>query len=330
MSRRLFRNLVCTAAFALALGGPLNGQPAKAPLAAVDETSDAFAFERDKASRLTVPVSIDGKGPYRFLVDTGAERTVISSELAEELSLGAGATARMHSMTEVGNVETVIIPRLKVSTKTTKGIHAPALSRYHLGAEGMLGIDSLQSQQVLFDFVKDTMTVSTARRLPESNDAGVIVVTARSRFGRLILADARADGQKVWVIIDTGSQVTIGNKALRSKLAKSNRLGVTRPIEIMSVTGGRVTGDYTKISGLVMGGVTLTDMPIAFAEVHPFKKLGLSDRPALLLGMDALRAFDRVSIDFANRKVRFVLPDALNRAADTRMAALDPAARAAR
>ena len=32
---------------------------------------------------------------------------------------------------------------------------------------------------------------------------------------------------------------------------------------------------------------SLTDMPIAFADVHPFKKLGLTDRPALLLGMDA-------------------------------------------
>jgi predicted aspartyl protease len=330
MSRQLLRNLICTVAFALALGGPLKGQPAEAPPADSDEASDAFAFERDKASRLTVPVSIDGRGPYRFLVDTGAERTVISTELAEELSLGAGTSTRMHSMTEVGDVETVIIPRLKVSTKTTKGIHAPALSRYHLGAEGMLGIDSLQSQQVLFDFVKDTMTVSPARRITEIRRAGTIVVTARSRFGRLILADARADGEKVWVIIDTGSQVTIGNKALRSRLAKSRRLGVTTPVEIVSVTGGKMMGDYTKISGLVLGGVTLTDMPIAFAEVHPFKKLGLENQPALLLGMDALKAFDRVSIDFANRRVRFVLPDAFNRAANMRMAALDPAARAAR
>lgn len=329
MTRRLFRNLICASALGLTAGGPLSGQsvvapPAvEAPAAAAQDVADNFAFEKEKNDRLTVPVSIDGKGPYRFLVDTGAERTVISEELARELSLGAGADARMHTMSGVGNVETVIIPKLRVSARTVKGINAPALSRYHLGAEGMLGVDSLQSQRVLFDFVKKNMTISPSRLEEEHYDGDTIVVTARSKFGRLILADARADGQKVWVIIDTGSQVSVGNEALRRKLAKKKRLAPTTPIELVSVTGGIVPADYTKISGLVMGGVTLTDMPIAFADVHPFRKLGLTDKPAMLLGMDALGVFDRVSVDFANRRVRFSVPDAMSRD-QTRLAGLKP------
>ena len=49
-------------------------------------------------------------------------------------------------------------------------------------------------------------------------------------------------------------------------------------------------------------------MPVAFADVHPFHKLGLADQPAILLGMDVLAHFDQVTIDFANRDVGFVLP----------------------
>ena len=49
-------------------------------------------------------------------------------------------------------------------------------------------------------------------------------------------------------------------------------------------------------------------MFIAFADASGFKALGLSDRPALLLGMNVMRAFDRVSIDFAQRRVRFTFP----------------------
>ena len=319
MTQRRFRNLIGAAALALAAGSPLNGQAAEnlpstqtATPAEAQDVADNFAFEKAKGDRLTVPVSIDGKGPYRFLVDTGAERTVISEELARELSLGAGADARMHTMSGVGNVDTVIIPKLKVSARTVKGINAPALSRYHLGAEGMLGVDSLQSQRVLFDFVKNSMTISPSRVEEEHYDGDTIVVTARSKFGRLILADARADGQKVWVIIDTGSQVTIGNEALRRKLSKKKRLPPTVPIQLVSVTGGTVQADYTRISGLIMGGVTLTDMPIAFTDAHPFRKLGLTDKPAMLLGMDALGVFDRVTVDFANRRVRFSVPDAVN------------------
>jgi hypothetical protein len=46
-----------------------------------------------------------------------------------------------------------------------------------------------------------------------------------------------------------------------------------------------------------------------FADAHPFKRFDLLKRPAMLLGMDTLRAFRRVSVDFAARKVRFLLPD---------------------
>jgi hypothetical protein len=49
-------------------------------------------------------------------------------------------------------------------------------------------------------------------------------------------------------------------------------------------------------------------MPVAITDSEVFRRLGLEDKPALLLGMDVLRSFERVSVDFANRKVRFRLP----------------------
>ena len=60
---------------------------------------------------------------------------------------------------------------------------------------------------------------------------------------------------------------------------------------------------------LNVGGVTMKDLPIVFADSHAFKRLGLDSRPALLLGMNALRSFDKVSIDFAKKKLRVVLPE---------------------
>ena len=54
-------------------------------------------------------------------------------------------------------------------------------------------------------------------------------------------------------------------------------------------------------------------MPIAFAETPPFARFGLGKGPALMLGMDALRSFRRVEIDFANRQIRFIVPEATTR-----------------
>jgi hypothetical protein len=122
------------------------------------------------------------------------------------------------------------------------------------------------------------------------------------------------------VIIDTGAQVTVGNSALRRKLERKGRLGEIYPIALLSVTGGRVMADQTATKRMQLGGVEINDMPIAFADVHPFKKLDLMDRPAILLGMDVLRLFERISVDFANRKVRLLAPPRSQRDSATRYA----------
>jgi predicted aspartyl protease len=273
---------------------------------------------------MTVPVSIDGRGPYRFVVDTGAERTVIARELANDLALSAGRTVQVHSMSEVSNIRTVLIPHLEVGGRKVKGVQAPTLSRRDLGAEGMLGVDSLKSRRVLFDFVRGEMSISLSRKREEKWAEGSIVVRGRRHFGQLVLVDASVDGQKVWVILDTGSQVTLGNSALRRKLEAKGQLGPVEPIGVTSVTGGRIVADQAVVARLRVGGMDIKRMPIAFADVHPFRKLELLDRPALLLGMDALRLFDRVSVDFANRQVRMLARPQSSLESGTQLARLVP------
>ena len=296
--------------------------PPVAPEAAAagqGETGFALGIGSDAAQRMTVPVSIGGKGPYRFIIDTGAERTVIARELAQDLGLDASGKARVHSMTEVSDIATVRIPGLKVGEKQVGAINAPALLRQNLGAEGMLGVDSLQKQRVSFDFGRRAMTVVNATRHEEAWASDAIVVTGKSRFGHLVLVDASLDGEKVWVIVDTGAQVTVGNRVLRARLEQRHRLGPVIPIEMVSVTGGRMAAEQGHARVFHLGDAEIRDMPIAFADAHPFKKLGLTDRPAILLGMDTLRLFARVSVDFGNRRVRLLMPGRSN--LDVRMAA---------
>lgn len=283
-------------------------QPAPAPDAA-EEAHSTIGLGTDAVDRMTVPVSIGDKGPYHFVVDTGAERTVISRELAGELGLNAGPSARLHTMTGENSVGTVIIPSLGVSRDRMTDVRAPALARANLGAVGMLGLDSLKKARVLLDFRQQTMTIVPSDVPLGRRDPDEIVVTAKSRFGQLILTDAEANGHRASVIVDTGSQISIGNEALRRKLMGKRLKGPPQTIELISVTGESMLAQYMFVSEIKIGGVTLTDLPIAFAEVHPFRKLGLNRKPALMLGMNGLRAFDRVSVDFANRKIRFLIPE---------------------
>ncbi len=325
--RSVLKTWLATAALLTPVAIAAWNQPAE-PVEPADPAAYDVGIGEDQRSRMTVPISIAGKGPYPFLIDTGAERTVISAELARELGLNVGRRTRVHSMSGVGEVATVIIPQLQVSKKEVTGIHAPALKEVHIGASGMLGIDSLQAQRILFDFQQQKMTVAPSRTPERVRDPeDTIVVTARNRLGRLVLVDARMDGEKIMMVLDTGSEVTIGNAALRKKLIAKRKIGPTQPIRLISVTGAAMSADYTQARHIRLGGIMIKDMPIAFADVHPFKQLDLHDRPAILLGMDALRLFDRVSVDFANRKVRFFSPGIGRRGGASRLAMQAPSQR---
>ena len=283
--------------------------PTPAPPTAPDEL---LAFN-DNGSRMTVPVTIGASGPYRFIVDTGAERTVISRELAGTLGLARGRDVRVTAMAGVANVGTVVIPMISVGTIGGARIEAPAFEYRHLGALGMLGIDTLQNHAVTIDFDNKVMTVTPATKVRKTRPAAPdeIIVHAKNLMGQLVVTDAFYRGKRIRVIVDTGSVVSMGNLALKKQVARRRNV---KPISLLSVTGEFLEADYTQIDQVKVAGVDIANLPVAFADAAPFKHFGLTDKPALLLGMDALRLFRRVKIDFPNREVRFLLPrDAIRR-----------------
>jgi len=266
-------------------------------------------FRNQSDDRLTVPVQVSGYGPFRFLVDTGADRTAVSSELVGRLRLDKGAEAAIHTVTGVSTVSTANVPDLRLTREPVKVSAAPVLDSANIGADGILGVDSLKSQRVMFDFQNQTLSIVPSEVPDFRYEPGTIVVQANRKFGRLVVTDAAANDHPVTVIIDTGAQLSIGNDALRSALLGRGLVDAAQKIQLQSVTGQMITGDYMFVHRLEIGGVVLQDLAIVFADAHTFKELKLDRKPALLLGMNAIRAFKKVSIDFANRKFRVVLPE---------------------
>ncbi len=296
--------------------GPLHAQTAKTDQyetlgqpEQVDSTTEAkdLAFNRDRHQRMTVPVRVAGSGPYRFLIDTGADRTAISTDLARHLGLRESARATLHTVLGQSQVGTARVPVLDLAAKQVTNVDAALLDAQYMGADGILGLDSLRSQRILFDFKRQTLTIVPSKARLRDKDA--IVVTGRIRNGRFILADTEADNNKVTLVIDTGAEVSVGNEALHHKLNRRSNLKRSGQVELHSVAGEKLVGDYMILRELEVGEVTMKDLPIVFADSHAFKPLGLADKPALLLGMNALKGFEKVSIDFARRKLRVVLPE---------------------
>lgn len=279
------------------------------PQTPAEELAAAIVALGQIEGRMTVPVRIADAGPYNFVIDTGAERTVISRELARNLRLPAGREVNVIAMSGSARVGTYVIPSIRVSSVPDIGtIHAPALNALHLGGLGLVGIDMLRDHAVVIDFDAGTMSVypSTKRKRALPRNRNEIVVRAKSLFGQLIVTDAMFADQPIRVVIDTGSPISVGNSALRRLVRRS--AGRMRPLALTSAIGGTVDTDYAYVSDIRVGDIRFGDMPVAFADVVPFERFGLDDRPAMLLGMNSLKYFRQVRIDFANREVRFLLP----------------------
>ena len=285
--------------------------PAVEPSATETETIPGFTqqIEIDRSERMTVPVTINGSEPFPFIVDTGAERTVIANDLAKRLKLEAGPQLKLATITGPAFTESYVIENLAMNTVRVDMIEAPGLERNNLGAYGLLGIDSLEDHRVLLDFAAEKMDVLPSKRKGSTKvEKGMIIVTAKRRAGRMILSDAYVGGVKVDIILDTGAQSSMGNFALRDRMRVRDMRFEFVPVKMRSVTGEILEGNFTQIKGIEIGGITIADLPVTFADNFAFKALDMDKKPAILLGMDALKLFDRVMVDFGNRKVGFDLP----------------------
>lgn len=281
-------------------------------------------FDIDASRRMTVPVTIGTSGPFSFLVDTGAERTVISRELANRLALTQGQQLRLATISGPAVTPSYKVAALAMTDLTLAPFEAPALYGSHIGAAGLLGVDMLQGRRILVDFRKEQMHVSESRRKarPIIRDEDAIVVTARNQAGRLILSDARIDGRRVDVIVDTGAQTSIGNLAMKRLVLerRQNRFDFVAT-ELTGVNGQTVAAEKTVLRRVMIEGIEINDLSVSFTDSHAFRVLGLSERPAMLLGMDALRLFDRLEVDYANKRIIFDLPDAAGLSGGYRFAA---------
>jgi len=215
-------------------------------------------------------------------------------------------------------VDLVQLDGFQIGGRTIDGLSAPILNRDYVGADGIIGLDSLEDLRVLFDFRANTIAIYEKGKAP-SNRGYEIVVRAHSNRGRMILTDAYISGVRTKIVIDTGAQASIGNSKLREKL----RSRIQAETKATDVHGAKIDVDLERAKTLEIGHIGIKNVVIAYADAPIFKELELDNEPALILGMEEMRAFDRIAIDFSTRKVMFDVPSRFGRGSNA-PAAGDP------
>lgn len=294
-------------ALALSVANTAVSQPLVSQVAEPAGEVDIIHGDADRDQLMTLPVRIGEHGPFRFLIDTGSQRTVVSTELATRLGLAPGPKVRIVGIAGTESVESAQVEEVGLGRRTLFAQPVLLLDDRYMGADGIIGLDGLQGQRVLMDFSRNTLAIGDARSLG-GNRGYEIVVTARRKSGQLIMTDALIDGVRVAVVIDTGANTSVGNRALQRAL---RQVRTSRPTRLVSVTGQSISADLGFARKLEIETIGITNLVIAYADAPPFAVLGLDRRPAILLGMRELRLFRRIAIDFGMRKVMFDVPEDL-------------------
>jgi predicted aspartyl protease len=261
----------------------------------------------DPDDRLTVAVMLNGLGPFEFIVDSGADRSVLSQSLADRLKLAEGPKVLVHGVGGAQITPTARVEKLTVGDARLSNAILPVLPPDRVGADGLLGVDILQGRNVIMDFRNHKLEVRRSRspldliRLPRE-----VSVVADDRFGRLTVADCKVAGVRALALIDTGGGVSIGNMALSRAIAtRRRRFDNAQSAQLITASGEITLGQYRIAPSVTLGELRMTDVPMAFGDVHIFNVWRLIDRPAILLGADILRLFARVELDFGAGRVLF-------------------------
>lgn len=309
------RRALLTAGGAFALAGPAHAQ-----LAPPDEDDPPLAPEvlallPNITTRLAVQVAIERFGRFEFVVDTGASRTTISDTLARRLNLPPGPRVLVNGVNSAEPADTVRAAFVEIAGVELRNVDMPVFPRSRLAADGLLGLDALTQFRLVFDLVRRRLLMGrSTREIRGSQEATRLPrdtqIEALRHGGQLLFANVEVDRVPVVAFIDSGSQYTIGNRALMRavEVTRPEDLATRYSVPIVGVTGQRRTGEVAAVRALKLGGFNLRRSALVFSDLHIFDYLGLSQTPALLLGADTIGRMDRVTIDFARSRVIFGRP----------------------
>jgi predicted aspartyl protease len=286
--------------------GPPSSEPPPSPTLN-REQSLLFALPttRDHIGRVVVPATINGKGPFRFIVDTGATHSTITPDLARALGLKPAdiPTVVLDGITGTTQVSAVTLDKLQTGDLIIDGLLVPVVwGPIMAGADGIFGAAGLTEKSLSVDFQRNRVEISGGVQAAVRAQALRIHAT-RVTHGLMVLA-IQIGGVHALAVIDTGSERTLGNIALRDALNQRRRPGtVAKVTSVYGATAQVEPGEIWRAPTIIIDSLRINDVEVVYGDFHVFKVWDMQDKPTLIIGMDVLGTVGSLGIDFKNQVV---------------------------
>ncbi|MET0535727.1 MAG: retropepsin-like aspartic protease, partial [Steroidobacter sp.] len=157
----------------------------------------------------------------------------------------------------------------------------------------------LADKRVHIDFKNDEITILRSSGRPLQS-VGTTRVPVKIKHGHLLMFDVKLAGIRTKAMLDTGAQTTIGNRSLRTALARK-REGVSN--DIIGVTLDVQKGESFSAPAVDINGLTIRGMRVTFGDIYIFDAWKMTEEPALLIGMDIIGLLDTLVIDYKRKEL---------------------------
>jgi hypothetical protein len=259
---------------------------------------------RDQIGRIWAPVMINGRGPFRMVLDTGASHSAITALVAMALGIPTDRSPPviLRGVTGFATVPTIRVDTLSVGDVAVDQAILPIVPDALGGAEGVLGSEGLVGKRIFIDFRHDKINIAYSKN--ERSSPGFVSVPFHSLRGTLVVVDAFVGPVRCKAIIDTGGQVSIANIALRDALWRAGGSARSRIDTIIGATKDIQKGELMDTPAIGLGAITIHDPGVTFGDLYIFKQWRLTNEPAILIGMDTLGLLDTLIIDYRRHELQ--------------------------
>ncbi len=263
----------------------------------------------DKIGRIWAPVTVNGQGPFRLALATGASHSALTPRLAEALGIQADPADTVMLRGATGSVAVPVVPveTLEIGDLLIESRRLAVIPDAMGGADGLLGMEELANMRVNIEFNRDRVTImrSKYQRAPGQFET----IPVKFLRGRLLVVDAFLGGVPVKAIIDTGGEATVGNVALRTALAEHRRHAMLegKLDQVYGATLDMQVGTRLETPTLRLGKILVRNSSMTFADFEVFKHWKMTDEPAMVVGMDVLGLLDTLIIDYRRKELQVKL-----------------------
>jgi predicted aspartyl protease len=257
---------------------------------------------RDRLGRIWAPVYLNGKGPYRLVLDTGASHSAVVAEVVTDLGMTSSGAMRLHGVTGSATVPFITVHTFVVGEMEEQSKWLPIVPDALGGADGVLGMESLEGKRIAIDFMNDKISITHSHATRAAMDY-VTIPLVRSANG-LLMASASMGEIHVDAIIDTGAQATVANPALLAALRARHRTGKMVPSSITGATDDVQAGQDTPVPALTLGPISIQAPFITVSDLDIFERWHMTAEPAMLIGIDILGLLDSMVIDYRRMELQ--------------------------